>query len=50
LSVRPANEGWSVYRNGKALRISDVLERPQAWVPAMQHFIEAIAQYDASGG
>ena len=48
--VRQTNEGWSIYRNGKALRISDVLDRLQAWVPAMQHFIGAIAQYHASGG
>jgi len=48
--VRKVGEGWSVYRNGKALRISDVLDRLQAWVPAMQKFITAVARHDASGG
>jgi hypothetical protein len=48
--VRPANEGWSVYRNGKVLRISDVLDRLQAWAPAMEHFIAAVAKHDAAGG
>ena len=36
--------------DGLKQRRGDVLDRLQAWVPAMQHFIEAIAQYDASGG
>ena len=40
--VRRANEGSSVYRAGKALRIGDVLDRLQAWVPAMQNFIGAV--------
>jgi hypothetical protein len=48
--VRKSGEGWSVYRNGKALRISDVLDRLQAWVPAMHHFIGAVAKHDAAGG
>ena len=46
--VRPANEGWSVYRNGKALRIGDVLDRLQAWLPAMQNFISSSARHDSA--
>jgi hypothetical protein len=48
--VRKVREGWSVYRNGKALRINDVRDRLQAWVPAMQNFIAAVARHDAAGG
>jgi hypothetical protein len=48
--VRKAGEGWSVYRNGKALRMNDVLDRLQAWVPAMQNFIGTVARYDTARG
>jgi len=46
----PKGDAWSVYRDGKPLRINDVLDRLQAWTPAMQNFIAAVARHDASGG
>jgi hypothetical protein len=45
----PNRDEWSLYRNGKTARISDVIDRLQAWVPAIQRFITAITRHDASG-
>jgi hypothetical protein len=39
---------WTLYRNGKPLRIKEVLDRLPSWTPAMQHFITAISRHDAS--
>jgi hypothetical protein len=45
----PNGDEWTLYRNGKPLRIREVLDRLPAWITAMQHFITAIARHDAAG-
>jgi hypothetical protein len=46
----PKGDAWSVYRDGRPLRLNDVLDRLQAWVPAMQNFIATVIRHDASVG
>ena len=45
----PKGDEWTLYRNGKPLRIREVLDRLPAWIPAMQRFITAISRHDAAG-
>jgi hypothetical protein len=49
--VREMNksDAWTPYRNGKPLRIGEVLDRLPDWVPAIQSFIGAISRSDPAG-
>lgn len=43
----PSGSAWTVYRDGRPLRIREVLDRLDAWPAVMQRFIAAVQRHDA---
>lgn len=46
----PSGNGWSLYKDGKPLRLGAVLDRLDRWPPIMRDFIAAIQQSDIKAG
>lgn len=43
----PKDGTWTLYQNGKPLRLNAIMGRLEGWLPVMEHFIRAIEQHDA---
>lgn len=46
----PTSGNWTLYKQGKPLRLDAVLNRLDVWLPPMQRFIAAIQRHDAEAG
>jgi len=42
----PSSGNWTLYQQGKPLRLNAVLDRLDAWLPIMERFIRAVEQHD----
>ena len=43
----PGGNSWSLYKDGKPLRLKSVVSQIDAWLPVMQRFIAAVQRHDA---